>query len=214
MLIEVEGELVGDLALSDLFASCNIFDFRNNLQQFVRERVDSAGHLLSGKLMVISIDVSLAAILAHCIAMLLVYGLVHHQRSRLAKALAAHRTLERLFFRVNVAMVPQMVLATERFAADVARIWPLVCVRPFMNQQIVGLGKLARAILANVLLALALAARLGRAGRAAKCCLICGHHFSLERFLGRWLAVRLGRTSRRRRRKGRRRRVVRRLKNR
>lgn len=118
--------------------------------------------------MVISIDISLAAILAHCIAMLLVYGLVHHQSPRLAKALAAHGTLEGLFFRVNVAMVPQMVLATERFAANVARIRTLVCVRPFVDQQIVGLGKLSRTILAYVFLAFALAARFGRAGRAAK----------------------------------------------
>ena len=40
-------------------------------------------------------------------------------------------------------MVPQVVLTTEAFAADVARVRPLVRVRAFVDKQVVRLGKMA-----------------------------------------------------------------------
>ena len=40
-------------------------------------------------------------------------------------------------------MVSEVVLTPEAFAADVARVRPLVGVRPFVNQQVVRLGKVA-----------------------------------------------------------------------
>ena len=45
-----------------------------------------------------------------------------------------------------------MILSAECLAADVARIWPLVRVRSLVDQQVVGLGELAVAELADKLL--------------------------------------------------------------
>ena len=51
-----------------------------------------------------------------------------------------------------VPVVPEVVLAPERLAADVARVGPLVRVRALVDQQVVGLGELAAAELADELL--------------------------------------------------------------
>jgi len=80
---------------------------------------------------------------------------VDHQGSRLAKALAAHGTLERLLFRVNVPVVAQVVLSTEGLAADVARVWTLVCVGSFMDKKVVGLGEVTLTESTDVLFSLA-----------------------------------------------------------
>ena len=90
---------------------------------------------------------------------LLVHGLVDHERARLAKAFVTHGTLERLIFRVHVAVVSQMILASKCFATNIARIRSLVRVRALVYEQIVGLGELALTVSANVLLALSFAAR-------------------------------------------------------
>ncbi len=54
-------------------------------------------------------------------------------------------------------MITKVVLAAEGLAAEVAAEGPLVGVRPLVDQQIVGLGKLALAEAADELLSAALA---------------------------------------------------------
>jgi len=77
---------------------------------------------------------------------------VDGQRSRLAEPFAAVTAFERLFFRMDVTMITEMILTAESLAADIARIGPLIGVRPFVNEQIVRFGELAVAELANELL--------------------------------------------------------------
>jgi len=72
-----------------------------------------------------------------------VENLVNCQSPRLTKTFPAVRTLERLFFRVNVAMVSQVILAPEGFAADIAGVGPLVSVSSLVDQQVVRLGELS-----------------------------------------------------------------------
>ena len=85
-----------------------------------------------------------------------VQDLVHGQGSGLTEPLAALRALERLLLRVDVAVVPEMILPAERLAAQVARVGPLIRVSPLMNEEVVGLGELAAAELAYELLFCAL----------------------------------------------------------
>lgn len=61
-------------------------------------------------------------------------------------------------------VVSEMVLSTERLAADVARVRPFVRVRPDVYEQVVRLAELPVAVRADVPL-LGLAARRGGAGR-------------------------------------------------
>ncbi len=49
-------------------------------------------------------------------------------------------------------MVPQVVLPPERLAANVARVRALVRVRPLVDEQVVALGKVPLAVLADELL--------------------------------------------------------------
>jgi hypothetical protein len=65
---------------------------------------------------------------------------------------------------VSLPVVPEVVLAPERLAADVARVGPLVRVSALMDQQVVRLGELPAAELADELL---LGAR-GRCGPGAR----------------------------------------------
>lgn len=78
-----------------------------------------------------------------------VEDLVHCQRAGLAEALAALLTLKGLLFGVDVAVVPEMVLSTERLVADITIEGPLVSVGALMDEQVVGLGELPVAILAD-----------------------------------------------------------------
>lgn len=48
-------------------------------------------------------------------------------------------------------MVPEVVLSSEGFVADITGIWPLVRVRPLVDQKVVGFGKMAAAELADKL---------------------------------------------------------------
>lgn len=48
-------------------------------------------------------------------------------------------------------MIPQVILPPEGLVADVARVWPLICVGPLMDEQIVGFGKVSAAKLADKL---------------------------------------------------------------
>ena len=78
-----------------------------------------------------------------------VKDLVDGERPRLAEPFAALGALERLFFRVDVPVVPQVVLPPEGLAAQVARVRPLIGVSPLVDQQVVGLGELPLAVLAD-----------------------------------------------------------------
>lgn len=73
------------------------------------------------------------------------------QSPGLTEALPTLLTLEGLFFGMNVPVVPEVVLSSESLVADITGIWPLICVRPLMDQQVVGFGKMAAAELANKL---------------------------------------------------------------
>lgn len=78
--------------------------------------------------------------------------LVYGKRARLAEAFAAIAALERLLLGVYVAVIAQVILSAECLAANVARIRPLIGVCAFVNEQIVRLGEMAIAVLANELL--------------------------------------------------------------
>ena len=71
------------------------------------------------------------------------------QSPRLTKTFPAVRTLERLFFRVNVAMVSQVILAPEGFAADIAGVGPLVSVSSLVDHHVVTFGELSMAEFAD-----------------------------------------------------------------
>lgn len=78
--------------------------------------------------------------------------LVHGQSPGLAESLAAVSALERLLLGVDVTVIPQMVLSPEGLSADVARVGALVGVSPLVDEQVVGLGELPVAVLADELL--------------------------------------------------------------
>lgn len=78
--------------------------------------------------------------------------LVHGQSPGLAESLAAVSALERLLLGVDVTVIPQMVLPPESLSADVARVGTLIGVSPLVDQQVVGLGELPVAVLADELL--------------------------------------------------------------
>ena len=78
-----------------------------------------------------------------------VENFVDGERAGLAETLSAVGALERLLLGVNVAVVAQVVLPPEGLAAHVAGEGPLVGVCPLVYQQVVGLGELPVAELAN-----------------------------------------------------------------
>lgn len=63
-------------------------------------------------------------------------------------------------------MVPEVILSSERLAADVARVGPLVGVGALVYQQIIALGELSIAELANKLFFRARRALLPRSYRS------------------------------------------------
>lgn len=76
---------------------------------------------------------------------------VHGQGSRLAETLAALGALERLFLRVDVPVIPQVVLPAESLVTNIARVRPFIRMSPFVNEQVVGLGEPPLAELAHKL---------------------------------------------------------------
>ena len=70
-----------------------------------------------------------------------VQDFMYGQCTTLAESLAALPALVRLLLAVDVSVVPQMILTAERFAADITRIWPLICVCTLVDHQVVRLGK-------------------------------------------------------------------------
>ena len=78
-----------------------------------------------------------------------VEDLVHVEAARLAEPLAAVRALVRLVLGVDVLVVPEMVLPPEGLAADIAGKGSFVRVGPLVDHEVVGLGELTMAKLAD-----------------------------------------------------------------
>ena len=74
---------------------------------------------------------------------------VNCQRSRLTKTFSTVVALERLVFGVYVLVISQVVLPSERLAADVTGERPLVCVGSLVDEQVVTLRELPVAKLAD-----------------------------------------------------------------
>ena len=64
-------------------------------------------------------------------------------------------------------MVPKVVLSSKGFVADITGVWPLIRVRPLMDQKVVGFGKMAATELADKLF-------LGLGGQSASAGLALG----------------------------------------
>ncbi len=82
-------------------------------------------------------------------ALLHVEDLVDGEGARLAEALPAIMTLEGLLLGVDVPVVPQVVLPSKGLATDTTGKGSLICMSPLMDEQIVGLGELPAAELAD-----------------------------------------------------------------
>ena len=67
--------------------------------------------------------------------------LVYSKSTRLTKSFPAFRALERFLFRVNVSVISQMILSSERFTTNITRIWSFISVSSLMDQKIVGFSK-------------------------------------------------------------------------
>lgn len=78
--------------------------------------------------------------------------LVDRQSSGLTEALPALLTLEGFLLRVDISVVPQVVLSPEGLVADVAGVGPLVGVCALVDQQVVGFGEVSPAEPADELL--------------------------------------------------------------
>ena len=51
----------------------------------------------------------------------------------------------------DTPVIPEVILSSEAFPADVTRIWSLVCVCTLVNKQIVRLSEVPAAVLADIL---------------------------------------------------------------
>ena len=58
----------------------------------------------------------------------------------------AHGAFEGLLFAVDILVVPEVILPTEGFTADVAREGSLVRVSSLVDQQVVALGEFSAAV--------------------------------------------------------------------
>ena len=70
----------------------------------------------------------------------------------MAKTFSALTALEWFLLRMDVTVITKVVLPPKRLAAKVTRVRPLVRVGAFVNEEVVRLGKLSGAKLANELL--------------------------------------------------------------
>jgi hypothetical protein len=82
-------------------------------------------------------------------ALLHVEDLVDGQGAGLAEALPTVVTLKGLLLGVDVPVVPQVVLPPKGLATHITGKRPLIGVSPLMDEQVVGLGKLSVAKLAD-----------------------------------------------------------------
>ena len=71
------------------------------------------------------------------------------QCARLTEALAAFGALEGLLLGMDVTVIPQVVLPSEGLATNITVEGPLICVRPLVDQQVVGFSELALAVPAD-----------------------------------------------------------------
>ena len=78
-----------------------------------------------------------------------VQNLVNCKCARLAKTFSALVTFERFFFGMDVTVISQMVLSSERLSTDITIEWSLIGMCPLVNQEVVRFGKLPVAVLAN-----------------------------------------------------------------
>ena len=83
---------------------------------------------------------------------MIVLGLVYSQGSVLTEALVTDVALEGLVFAVDVLVVTEVVLPPEGLAANVAGEGPLVCVGSLVDHEVVAIGELPLAVLADVAL--------------------------------------------------------------
>ena len=78
-----------------------------------------------------------------------VKDLVNCKRSRLAEAFVAVSTLVGLVFAVDILVVPQVILSSERFTTNITGERSLISVGPLVDHDVVGLGELSVAIFAD-----------------------------------------------------------------
>ncbi len=71
------------------------------------------------------------------------------ETSRLAEALSTVLALEGLLFGVDISVVPQVVLPSKGLATHITGKGSLIGVSPLMDEQVVGLGELPVAKLAD-----------------------------------------------------------------
>jgi len=71
------------------------------------------------------------------------------ETARLAEALSTVLALEGLLFGVDISVVPQVVLPSKGLATHITGKGSLIGVSPLMDEQVVGLGKLPVAELAD-----------------------------------------------------------------
>ena len=75
---------------------------------------------------------------------------MHSEGSGLAEALVTYATLEGLVLAVDILVVTEVVLPPEGLATGVTGEGPLVCVGPLVDHEVVALGELSVAVLADV----------------------------------------------------------------
>ena len=77
---------------------------------------------------------------------------MNSESSSLAETLITNTTLEGLVFAMDVLVVTKMILPSEGLATDITWEGPFVSVGSLMDHEIVALGKLSVAVLADVTL--------------------------------------------------------------
>jgi hypothetical protein len=80
-----------------------------------------------------------------------VKDLVNCESPRLTETFTTLGTFKWFFLAVDIPVVSEMVLSSEGFPADVARVRPFIRVSPLVDQQIVAFGELSVAVLADEL---------------------------------------------------------------
>jgi hypothetical protein len=71
------------------------------------------------------------------------------ETARLAEALSTVLALEGLLFGVDITVVPQVVLPSKGLTTNITGKRPLICMSPLVDEQVVGLGELPVAELAD-----------------------------------------------------------------
>jgi hypothetical protein len=77
--------------------------------------------------------------------------LVNLKGSWLTESFSTVWTFERLFLRVNVSVISQMILSSESFVTNVTSVGSLICMSPLVNQEIVWFSEMSITVFANEL---------------------------------------------------------------